>query len=112
MRSFKLIELKRPPRRIVPDKGFFERHSHSYGVRKRQNLGQKDHFAVNYRKFKRPHYPFVTNRIILFIFVKIKINRNVKNLVLMSMVVLSLLVCKENKKNTIEKKWSDALKFD
>jgi len=44
---------------FVPDEAFFALHSLSYGVRKRQNLpageagmGQKDHFAANYRKFK------------------------------------------------------------
>jgi len=37
---------------FVPDEAFFALHSLSYGVRKRQNMGQKDHFAANYNKFK------------------------------------------------------------
>ncbi len=52
MRSFKLLGLKRKIEIFVPDEVFFALHSRSYGVRKRQNMGQKDHFAANNRKFK------------------------------------------------------------
>jgi len=59
MRSFRLFELKRKIEIFAPYKDFFELHSSSYGVIKRQNLpgrqagmGRKDHFAANYNKFK------------------------------------------------------------
>jgi len=58
-RLFRLLGLKRKIEIFVPDEAFFALYSLSYGVRKRQNLpgrqagmGQKDHFAANYNKFK------------------------------------------------------------
>jgi len=39
--------LKRKIGFFVSDEGFFEPHSHSYGVIKKQNMGQKGHFAAN-----------------------------------------------------------------
>jgi hypothetical protein len=39
--------LKRKTGIFVSDEGFFEPHSHSYEAIKRQNMGQKDHFAAN-----------------------------------------------------------------
>jgi hypothetical protein len=45
--------LKRKIGIFVSDEGFFAPHSLSYGVRKRRNMEQKDHFAANQEKFKR-----------------------------------------------------------
>jgi len=41
---------------FVPDFGFFVLHSRATELKNRLNMGQKDHFAANWKKFKRLHY--------------------------------------------------------